>query len=620
MQTAAQVRLALRRAQLGAFTDVAAPPGRLEDLDARVHGAAGDEPCGDCADHVHGGEDHFGSTSASTSNKAWNGAASRFTDAQYQQAAAACDQGSGSVKSRCFLPHHEPGGAANRNGIHAAAQRVSGLKGHDPAAVNRAKAHLRSHYKALGEDPPSSIGGTSTEPIAFDLEADLDLDGAFANAELASGSSGPSEWDAVLILEDVLTTDGREIAPGALEARPTPLPLMMLTETSPGHFGAQYVGNITSIDRNAGTGQILGHGDYDLAGENGPEAARLVDEQRLRWVSADLEIIDYEIVYPGGEGGGGCDGYSSDEPILRITQANIIGATICPFPAFPQAVIVTAGQELPAASSAGSEAAQALGMAGGGTAPVAIAASGAPQAPPEPPRWWFDDPGLTELTGTVVEDSGRVYGHAAGWSQCHTGHADVCIRPPRSPSSYAHFRTGALQTADDDPARRLVAVGQITCGTGHAPLTATARATLEHYDNTGAAVADVVMGEDEFGPWFAGSLRPGVTEEQVRALRAATISPDWRRIGGALELVGLLCVNVGGYPIPRGVTAGMTRLPDAREEQTSLVAAGLVVRDEVGDRVRAILEAELAPVRAVVEALAAEAAGDLEDRMAALRR
>lgn len=102
----------------------------------------------------------MGSTSAGTTDKAWDGSASRFTDAQYKKAAAACDPGDSPPKTACFLPHHEPSGTTNVNGVHAAAQRVSGLKGHDAAAVARAKAHLRSHYAALNEDPPDAIKAT----------------------------------------------------------------------------------------------------------------------------------------------------------------------------------------------------------------------------------------------------------------------------------------------------------------------------------------------------------------------------------------------------------------------------------------------------------------------------
>lgn len=99
--------------------------------------------------------EHFG-TSQSVSSKPWDGAPSRFNDQQYRNSAAACD-GDGSTKQSCFLPHHEPGGALSRAAVHAAASRVSTLKGRSPEAVARAKAHLRSHYGQLDEEPPDSL-------------------------------------------------------------------------------------------------------------------------------------------------------------------------------------------------------------------------------------------------------------------------------------------------------------------------------------------------------------------------------------------------------------------------------------------------------------------------------
>ena len=57
-----------------------------------------------------------------------------------------------------------------------------------------------------------------------------------------------------------------------------------------------------------------------------------------------------------------------------------------------------------------------------------------------------------------------------------------------------------------------------------------------------------MAGEDEFGIWLAGALRPGLAPERIRELMAADVSGDWRRIGGALELVGVLAVNVPGFP------------------------------------------------------------------------
>lgn len=187
--------------------------------------------------------------------------------------------------------------------------------------------------------------------------------------------------------------------------------------------------------------------------------------------------------------------------------------------------------------------------------------------PVEPPAEWFDDPGLGEPTALTVTADGRVYGHAAAWGVRHIG-LPGCRTAPRSQSGYRYYRTGQVQTADGS----MVATGRITLGTGHADLAGNLTAASEHYDNTGAAVADVAVGEDAHGIWFAGALRPDVTPAQVRALRASSLSGDWRPAGRNLEMVGLLAVNVPGFPTPRAALAA------SGHEVAALVAAGVVLR------------------------------------------
>jgi hypothetical protein len=171
----------------------------------------------------------------------------------------------------------------------------------------------------------------------------------------------------------------------------------------------------------------------------------------------------------------------------------------------------------------------------------------ATEAPPRPSTAWFSDPKLSVPTPITVDNSGRVYGHAAQWGQCHIGFADLCVTPPRE-ESHPYFMTGEILTAEG----RRVAVGQITLGTGHAAMHLSSGQAAEHYDNTGVAVADVVVGNDAHGIWVAGAVRPEAEEYRVRQLRSAgQVSGDWRRIGGQLRLVGLLAVNVPGFPVPR---------------------------------------------------------------------
>lgn len=171
--------------------------------------------------------------------------------------------------------------------------------------------------------------------------------------------------------------------------------------------------------------------------------------------------------------------------------------------------------------------------------------------------------GPTPLT---IEEDGHVFGHLAKWDSCHIGFEE-CTSPPHSFTNYAYFLTGEYLT---DAGR--VPVGQITLGTGHATERLGMRAALAHYDNTGSAVADVTVWEDEFGIAFSGKLREDLSEKDIRALMASPLSGDWRGVlvNGSenLEMCAALAVNVPGFAIPR-VTYAMEG-----DRQLSLVAAG----------------------------------------------
>lgn len=206
-------------------------------------------------------------------------------------------------------------------------------------------------------------------------------------------------------------------------------------------------------------------------------------------------------------------------------------------------------------------------------------------APPLiPPRSWFETPEPEDPSegGWTVTADGQVYGYAALWESCHTGKPGRCVKPPRSASDYGYYMTGLTETDDGE----LIPTGRITLGTGHASLTASPAATAEHYDNTGAVAADVRITDGKHGIWVSGALRPDVTPERARVLRGASLSGDWRNIRGQLELLGLLAVNVPGFPVPRAMSAS-GELEDG-EELLALVAAGVITEPicvEEGDEV-----------------------------------
>jgi hypothetical protein len=186
-----------------------------------------------------------------------------------------------------------------------------------------------------------------------------------------------------------------------------------------------------------------------------------------------------------------------------------------------------------------------------------------------PLREWFEMPEPAAPTPLTSTAEGQVYGHAALWGTCHTRKPGKCVTPPKSRSGYSFFETGATEVEEGD----LVPTGRITLGTGHASLTASPTAVAEHYDNTGSVVADVTARDGRYGIWIAGALRPSVKSERIRELRDAALSGDWRSINGSLEMLGLLAVNVPGFPVPRALSAS-----GDDGQPLALVAAGITAR------------------------------------------
>ena len=402
-------------------------------------------------------------------------------------------------------------------------------------------------------------------------------------------------WEGVIAREGEMTGDGRLIEAGALRWDDLPIPLRVAFKDVGGHDGAEVCGRIETVERRD-NGDIYATGTFDLGSAVGTEAFRQVSEQMSNGVSIDTDDVTFRIMAKADMLGGGIEdsgneadatadpdgrvkvaAMSSSDELMVIESARLRAATLVAVPAFATARVYAAGQaprtsETPERDeNVDSETEMARSADADLLSRDSLTAAAIPTAPPEA---WFKDPQLTGPTALVVEDDGRVYGHIAAWGTCHIGQVGKCVEPPTSPSNYAYFRTGALRTAEGTS----VAVGHLTMGTGHAGPRDSANAAAEHYDNTGTVFADVAAGEDAYGIWVAGSLRPGITAEQVRVARSAPISGDWRTIRGSLELVGALAVNVPGFPVPR--PQGLL----ASGEVTSLQASGVVAHDDSAAR------------------------------------
>lgn len=405
-------------------------------------------------------------------------------------------------------------------------------------------------------------------------------------ADVPAAPSG--RWEGVIAREGEMTGDGRLIEDGALRWDGLPIPLRVAFKDVGGHDGAEVCGRIETVERREG-GDIYATGTFDLGSAVGAEAFRQVSEQMSNGVSIDTDDVTFRIMAKSdipaadvADSGNSSDtdpegrvkvaAMSSSDELTVIESARLRAATLVAVPAFATARVYAAGQA-PAKPSEDAEPGETL-EASAEPVPQSRDSLTAAAIPTAPPEAWFKDPALTGPTALVVEDDGRVYGHIAAWGTCHIGQIGKCVEPPTSPSNYAYFRTGALRTAEGTS----VAVGHLTMGTGHAGPRDSANAAAEHYDNTGTVFADVAAGEDAYGIWVAGSLRPGISAEQVRVARSAPISGDWRTIRGSLELVGALAVNVPGFPVPR--PQGLL----ASGEVRSLQASGVVAHDDSAAR------------------------------------
>ena len=362
--------------------------------------------------------------------------------------------------------------------------------------------------------------------------------------------SGAKFTIPLLIPEELESGDGRKFKKDSITLRELPLPLLWQIKTGEGHAGSVVVGRIDYIERTeSGLGNAYGVFD---TGAYGKEAERLVRNGFLRGVSADLDQFEAkEDKKPKSEGSAELEDEGEiGKDKLTVNRARVMAATIVAKPAFQECTI--------SIDESGYQEEENMPLTDGlyeetiDSTVVPLVASGFldSEIPVVPPQDWFENPNLTKPTPLTVDPSGRIYGHIAAWHVNHIG-MPRSTRPPRSKSKYSYFHTGVVRT----DAGKDIPVGQLTLAGGHADLTASASQAAKHYDDTASAIADVCAGEDEYGIYVCGSLRPDATEMQIRALRASAPSGDWRPINGSLELVAVCQVNVPGFPIARALVA-----------------------------------------------------------------
>lgn len=508
---------------------------------------------------------------------------------------------------------------------------------HGPAAevINCRCSTLVGTWEELQELPPSAADTqgsamSNTSPRdgehATTVTVTTDTPAAPTTAAAEPGSGVTGHWEGVLAPLDV-RGDVRILASPDGDQVPTAdrVWLSWQEKSSGGHDGKVAIGTVDHAW--VQDGHLHGRGRYDLADPVAAEAARKVDQGFAGTISVDLTdledaVIEYGL-YDRDDRPVDIDGWDYEElydavmsgdlrELMVISNWRLGGATLVQDPAFHTtrndkgaAFITTAPEpvEVPQTNEEGA----GVDLAAGATPtpaeghqeeapemslPALTAAAGiAPEtatwaeqvaavAPLEPDPAWFANPRLDGPTKVRVTDEGRVYGHVACWDTGHIGYAGQDVRPPRSHTGYGHFRRNRIRCADGS----LVFAGTIVMGTGHADMYASPASAMEHYDDTGYAVADVVCGEDEHGIWFSGSLKPGVSALQVLTLDRYSLSGDWRNG----ELVGVCVVSVPGFPISDAeanlslaasgarMSTPRLRMRTHRGQECALVACGVV--------------------------------------------
>lgn len=175
-------------------------------------------------------------------------------------------------------------------------------------------------------------------------------------------------------------------------------------------------------------------------------------------------------------------------------------------------------------------------------------------APTVPPAAWFThSPENDEAYPVIFEADGRVHGYVSKWGITHISFLDKDVYTPRSQTNYAKFKTGRVLTDDGTQ----IPTGRLIINAVHPKRMREAHSSVNaYYDDSGCAVADVTVFEDEIGIFIAGAVRPMMTPEKIRVARGSDWSPDWRGFKGNLEMVGCLAVNVSGYIVDGLVASG----------------------------------------------------------------
>lgn len=385
------------------------------------------------------------------------------------------------------------------------------------------------------------------------------------------------------------TPDGRLIQNPGFGVRDLPLSFSAMHTTGHGEGEAVIDGSLDEVTIED-DGRVWGLG-WLLDSPHARMTGRMVQAGALKGNSIELSVSEYKIEYDFDAGKVLIDFINSDlSATTAVGTPAMEGCTVAlEDPEFDfgsdlsDAEISAFADEVVAFSEKASFASFTIGGAMASNFSVIEADTEVPPATfviPDnaPPALWFVDPMLAEPTPVRVEPANakglyRVYGHVADWTHPHLSVPGVELFAPKSRTDYAYFAKGEVLLDDGT----FAATGVLTHGGPHADAALDWREATAHYDNTCHGWADVACGEDEHGIWIAGYVRPGTDENTVAMARASGLSGDWRRVRGHLEMVGVLSVNAGAFPMAR--PSGFA----AAGIQTSLLSAGLITPKPFGN-------------------------------------
>jgi hypothetical protein len=474
------------------------------------------------------------------------------------------------VDGEALLYPHDPKGSPSNT-----IQCRCALNWLDETEIDDARAQYAKYLAELDSDGGPDVAGetlstaaTAARPAAADGDARLsiekvyvfdDNDDSGGDEETEGGLTTHGSWAGPLLALDHLTGDS-SLFPRMVgvpeQFRSTNHPWLSYQRASaPAHHGKVAIGrpeHLWVADASLDGKQVphlWGAGTFDLDDPDASEFVRKLAAGYAGTVSADLDSAKSELRWYDDDGKQ-VDEPDDDEfwdwldgidigknPVEYVFDWRFAGVTGVQDPAFHTGWIRVSDKEPaehavnalwsldmdsigPLLASAAAPATAVTAQLGSQTWCEQVADVAAYNPDPA----WFSNPQLTGPTKVTVTSEGRVFGHIARWD---TLHEVWKIPPPRCPygGSYPKFHRHPVVAADGT----VVLTGPLASN-GHADDAeeVTLAAAQAHYDDPNHVLADVVAGEDEFGIWVSGSLRPGVSPVQVLFAYRYSFSGDWR--------------------------------------------------------------------------------------------